>query len=110
MINFNFNRSSYPFLKIIIVFLLFFIASKLLHFDIISGVIGVIIVILITVFIALVLFEQINDKYRIKVWQNQNEKMIEIADNKYECGKCGNRLVKKNDKDCSNCGFKFKEK
>jgi hypothetical protein len=110
MINFNFNNNSTYFLKSILILTVLFIITKILKIPLVVTIVGFVLLVDVIVFMGLVIFEQINDKYRMRSWQKDNECLIKINEEKYECGRCGNRNIKEDDKYCTNCGCIFKNK
>lgn len=85
--------------------IIYFVPYKLslLHiFSKISFVIGVLILVLFSIWLKIELYQdkKINEHY------NKNKK-LSIGKGKFECQACGNQQVKLSDRRCSVCGAKF---
>lgn len=60
-----------------------------------------------TVFLVLIVVEQVQDHYFNAQYQKQRSQKIRLANGYYECQYCGNQRVRENDKTCEVCGKEF---
>ncbi len=58
--------------------------------------------------LALIIAEQIQDRYIDVQYQKNRARKLPLADGNYECQYCGNQKVKENDKACRICGKELK--
>lgn len=60
-----------------------------------------------TVFLMLIVVEQIQDHYYDVQYQKQRSRKLLLANGYYECQYCGNQKVRENDESCNVCGKEF---
>jgi hypothetical protein len=110
MINLNLNQASSIFVKSILILTIVYLGTIILNIPVVSIIVGFVLLVLIITFLGLIVFEQINDKYRIRKWKQDEDMLLLTNEGKYECGRCGNRNTSKYDKYCSSCGMIYKNK
>lgn len=79
--------------------------SKFLHFvSIISGMIGIVILVLFFIHLMIELHQ---DRKIDRYYSSCMNRKLLLTDGHYECSSCGNRKLNKSDEYCPICGEKF---